>query len=400
MYKELKTIFHQSPDDAERIYSSRVSDASAVRVELTQEHTFFYLMVNDVYKKLLEAERLDRQIEAVASTLPDSAVNRYMQECLIDEIVLTNDIEGVVSTRQQIERALDALKRNDKRQRFQGIVDKYGLIASGESTPLENCEDLRVLYDDLVLEEVIRANAGNAPDGKLFRKEPVSVVDAAQRVIHTNAYSEAQIEDAVRFSLELLEERNEEPLILAAVFHFLFGFIHPFIDGNGRTNRFITGYFISRRFSRFAGMRLSFSIKENIRAYYKAFQHVEHPLNRGDLTPFIISFLNIVVDGLKKTWDALSDKASAHLLAQETLDGLLYSKGLEGSRDVGNLLVEAGLFTESGVSADEIAEACKISTPTAYKNLNRLRELGILERRRIGRRALYKIPPESLHAND
>ena len=45
---------------------------------------------------------------------------------------------------------------------------------------------------------------------------------------------------------------------------FLFAYIHPFYDGNGRTNRFISSYVLSHSFSPIVGYRLSYSVKERI----------------------------------------------------------------------------------------------------------------------------------------
>ena len=57
----------------------------------------------DTYKKILAIERLDRKTEELASSLSPAAVNHYLSECMIDEIIITNDIEGVISTRKQVE---------------------------------------------------------------------------------------------------------------------------------------------------------------------------------------------------------------------------------------------------------------------------------------------------------
>lgn len=44
--------------------------------------------------------------------------------------------------------------------------------------------------------------------------------------------------DAMEIYFELLEE-EENPLVQAILGHHMFGFIHPYMDGNGRMARFI-----------------------------------------------------------------------------------------------------------------------------------------------------------------
>ena len=50
---------------------------------------------------------------------------------------------------------------------------------------------------------------------------------------------------------------------------------------------------------------MSYSVKERIEKYYKGFSLCEHPLNRGDLTPFVISFSELIVDAMENTLGSL-----------------------------------------------------------------------------------------------
>lgn len=73
------------------------------------------------------------------------------------------------------------------------------------------------------------------------------------------------------WALMILADEAIPALVRVSVFHFLFAYIHPFYDGNGRTNRFISSYVLSRSFSPIVGYRLSYSV---IRAYRKILQRV------------------------------------------------------------------------------------------------------------------------------
>lgn len=86
-------------------------------------------------------------------------------------------------------------------------------------------------------------------------------------------------------ALSILSDAELPVLVRVSVFHFMFAYIHPFYDGNGRTNRFISSYALSHSFNPIVGYRLPYSVKERIEKYYKGFSLCEHPLNRGDLTP-------------------------------------------------------------------------------------------------------------------
>lgn len=396
MYQDLKRIFHTDPAKAESVYRRRLDDSSATIVGLRENEPFFYWGAPDIYRRILAIERLDRKTGELVSSLPPTAVNHYLSECMIDEIIITNDIEGVISTRKQVEAALDALQRNDKQRRFQGIVNKYQALATNAEMPLATCEDIRSLYDTLVLEEILADDPTKAPDGKLFRTETVRVVDAADRIIHENAFSESRIQTELARILQFYNDSSIEASVRAAVFHFAFAYIHPFYDGNGRTNRFVSSYLLTREVSRFAGLRLSFSVKENIRDYYKAFALAEHPLSRGDLTPFILTFLDLVIDAIQKTYESLQEKKALRerfknalterSVVSETLDVL----------EVGSALLDGTLFTARGLTAEQIAEEAHISTPTAHKRLKEFEQQNLSKRTRAGRRVYYQLDLSNL----
>ena len=108
----------------------------------------------------------------------------------------------------------------------------------------------------------------------------------------------------------ILADEAIPALVRVSVFHFLFAYVHHFYNGNGRTNRFISSYVLSRSFSPIVGYRLSYSVKERIEKYYKGFSICEHPLNKGDITPFVISFSGLVDDAMESMLDSLRVKQS------------------------------------------------------------------------------------------
>ena len=319
-----------------------------------------------------------------------------MMNCLIDEIVLTNDIEGVNSTRREISEILERLEKDDRTGRFRGIVEKYLALRSHEEVALGSCADVRRIYDDLVLDEVAAQNGKNVPDGRYFRLGPVSVLDAAQRPIHHGLEPEEKIIEAIESGLALLNNKDMEALVRVALFHFIFAYAHPFYDGNGRTNRFISSYVLAREFHPLVGYRLSFSIKEQIAKYYKAFSMCEHTLNRGDLTPFVILFSEIVVDAMESMRNSLVEKRNALSDAEEKMHLI---PGLKDGKEalvrdrlsIASLLIQAALFAEHGIPPKEIAQMSRVSMPTAYIRLKFFEEKGLVVKRHLGHSVFYKM---------
>ena len=129
-----------------------------------------------VYKKL-------SQINQLCASLPAAVYDFYARNCLIDEIIISNDIEGVRSTRKEILHLLDCSENNPKKKRFEGMVWKYVLLLDNHlyKISLQNSRDLRSLYDEIVLDEIAPSNY---PDGEIFRKDLAEVISGTQKVKH------------------------------------------------------------------------------------------------------------------------------------------------------------------------------------------------------------------------
>ncbi len=392
-YRDLRKLFHNPGTDEEAIFEERFSDSRTVHLEMSIKGSpAFVYMAPELYENAIAAARLDKEILKLELALPERALANYRNSCLIDEIVITNEIEGVHSTRREIGDVLERLEHNDRNGRFLGIVQKYALLQARPNIPLETCQDIRNLYDDLVLEEVRAADPGNVPDGRYFRSKETHVVNQAGIVVHNGIEPEREIIREMELALRLLNDDSVEPLVRIAVFHFLFGFIHPFYDGNGRTSRFISSYCISQHFEPLAGLNISYAIKENIEKYYKGFSICEHQLNRGDLTPFAISFTDIIVDAMRKLRDSLSERRIdfEHALA------LIESRVPEQSRHVAETLAAASLFTFDGVNIDGLSAEEGLSKQTLYKKLTPLQSNGLVTAEKIGRKLFYKLDLDRL----
>lgn len=386
-YKTLRTIFHISEEKAKTIYDQRFNSKDAIHFDFSVVGSqAFYVMDSEVYKLILAAERLDREITNLQKELPEIAIDQYKNKCLIDEIVLTNEIEGVHSSRQEIDDVLENLAKQDKRGRFQGIVEKYNALNKGGAIPLKTCQDIRNLYDELVLDEVVRENPKNRPDGEFFRKGITHVLDESGRPIHDGVEPESKIIELVEKALSILNDETVETIVRVSLFHFIFSYIHPFYDGNGRTNRFISSAVLASSFSPLPGLRLSFAIKEHIQKYYKAFSICEHTLNRGDLTPFVIMFAQIIVDAMESMRESLREKKQ-HL--DQAMDQILicfretHLDRIE--EDIAYILTQAALFSERGLSAKDLAAIKDVSVPTIYGKIKKLDEKGLIRRSKKGR---------------
>lgn len=105
------------------------------------------------------------------------------------------------------------------------------------------------------------------------------------------------VEDAMQDWLDYYNSDilNDHPFIKAALLHFVFEYIHPFCDGNGRAGRLLmVNYLAGQGYDVCKAVSFSRSIEKNRIAYDNAFSLAENSYT--DITPFIEYMMNIYAD--------------------------------------------------------------------------------------------------------
>ena len=127
------------------------------------------------------------------------------------------------------------------------------------------------------------------------------------------------------------------------------------------------------------GYRLSYTIKENIKDYYHAFSVCNDPLNRGELTPFLTMFLEIINESVLKLKDSLQQ---GQVRWDRCMNIVLNEMGVDDPKllQIYDLLIQASLFSEHGVSMETIRKHIEVGSLATAKS------------------RLEKIPPELLAA--
>lgn len=303
------------------------------------------------------------RLQKLFNLLPGAGIDQFLKSCMIEEIQSTNEIEGVRSTRQEIREAIFAQGKYNPDVRLWGIVNKYNKIINDENIKLKTCEDIRNLYDDFILDEIKRNNTSNIPDGNIFRKNSVDIVSGTQKTIHRGVYPESKIIEYMTKALQFLHDDSVSIFIRIAVFHYLFGYIHPFYDGNGRMSRFITSYFLSKNLHPTIALRLSVLIKQHKNDYYKLFENTNAQINCGDLTPFIIWSLEFIASTITSTYKLLFEKYELFSSLNQKLDEMLKNEDKTTKR-VYNILLQAAVFSDMGATSQEIVQTLKLSKRT------------------------------------
>lgn len=394
-YIVLSKLFYQNKDAYEQAYQQRFHSEYAVHLDFeVNGNPAFFVQTPEAYQMLTNILRMNTAVSNLCQALPGAAIHQFSRRCLIDEIVLTNSIEGVRSTRKEISDILDELGRKSKGKRFYGLVQKYNMLMTTEELPLDSCQDVREIYNELALAEVAQEEPENVPDGKLFRKGPVSVYSPSQKEIHKGLYPEERIIQAMEQALRFLTDDSCEILCRISVFHYLLEYIHPFYDGNGRLGRFICSYLLAQQLQPVTGYRISYTIKENIKDYYQAFTICNDPLNRGDLTPFLLMFLKIIEESVEKLMGSLQE---GFVRLNRNLQKIpeLVPQNDESLEKLYSLLIQAALFSEFGVPTEVILKHVNISRSTLKVKLDKIPSKLLVKEKR-GRVNYYALNVQEL----
>lgn len=396
-YKLLSSLFYQGKEVYEETYRKRIESESTYHFNLKiNKYNGFVVINHEILQNIEQVMRLDKRLFLQMNLVPPIALTQYTRRCLVDEIKMTNEIEGVNSSRREINEILNAKKEKNQHKRFYGLVKKYEMLLRDEKIKLSSCQDIRDLYNEFALKDVIEENTSNEPDGEIFRKDGVSVLGSNDRIIHEGLYPERKIIESMSESLNVLNDDSYDFLIRIAVFHYMFGYIHPFYDGNGRTSRFISSYLLSQKLEFLVACRLSCTIKENVQTYYKAFKIVNDEKNRGDLTSFVIVFLEILVKSIESLCESLEERKNKLEYYRRVAEKV--SEGDEKLFSVIFVLIQNTLFGDEGIGVEEIYQILKpnIGKSKIRDYISILKNKEILLVKKDGRKDLFDVDTEKL----
>lgn len=302
------------------------------------------------------------------NTVPPVVLYQFTRLSIVEEVKSTNDIEGVRSTKKEIREIIE--KKGTHYHRLQSVVHQYLELLGEEEIKFDTCQDIRNFYDDFTHQEITQENPQNRLDGSLFRKEPVQIEAATGKTIHQGLYPESRIIEALDQALRILHSEEYPLLIRLALFHYFFVYIHPFYDGNGRTDRFITSYFLSRQFHRLLAVRLSIYIKRNKGRYYHMLEEADSERNRGDMTPFVMGFLEILIGSTEDTIGVLSRKNEQMRKYESRIDAFQLKDKL--LKEIYITLLQAALFYGEGISMADLMKVTGKNRGTIQKRIDEI----------------------------
>lgn len=360
-YRKLTSIYYENKSIYDEKYTNRINGEETVILPLDiNGNRAFYVHNSQVAVMLDNINMLVSDINILARALPNIAIRFLQDKFLIEEINTTYTMEGVHSSKREVS---EALKSDNKQVRFYNMVMKYKKMFENVQIDLSSPEKLRKLYDEIIIDEI---DTSDYPDGELFRKNDVYVQDNRPdgRTKHTGVKPpEENITLALEKALSVLNSADMPYLVKIAILHYYIGYIHPFYDGNGRLDRYISSCLIARYVNPYVSMRISNTIKSQKNRYDNLFDECNNKISKGDLTPFVIGFVDIVQKTAGEILVILTElESKLSTMRSKTIDNDDFVKKYDLKKideDLINLFIQNDLFAEAGLLQKEILEIMK-----------------------------------------
>ncbi|MES2386388.1 MAG: Fic family protein [Bacteroidota bacterium] len=311
-------------------------------------------------------------IMASNTVMPEREKQKFLISSIMEEAISSSQMEGASTTRQ---RAKEILRKEikPKSKSDMMIVNNYVTIKHIAENRSQNLSPENLLHIHRLISSGTLEN--EADEGKFREADDVYVINYQNsEIVHTPPPA-SEIPGLVA---ELCHFFNNDstpfihPIIKAITIHFLIGWIHPFVDGNGRTARALfywymlkKGYWLTEYIS------VSRIIQGTKVQYEKAYLHTERDDN--DLSYFITYNLQ----AMRKAFEALSI-----YIARKQRERMVAADFLRIPNINERQAELLGLFLDTPETVLTVKEAenrLRVSNVTARQDLKSLLDLGLID---------------------
>lgn len=373
-YLELSKLYYQKANIEEElnkrlenpcVYKTSLYISPILRGErVSEEVELFFLPIKNVLMLQDEIIQNSRDILNLSNELPEVALNYCIREIMVNEIIKSNGIEGVHTTKKDVYDSMDS----NKKYRFSGIIKKYKQITENKIEKINSAEEIRKIYDEVFSEEIM-INPENQLDGKLFRKGLVYVTDSSMKNVHLGDSNEELILKHIQNLIIFMNKKDINFLLKACITHYYFEYIHPFYDGNGRFGRLIFSMYLARKLDVFTGLSLSYAIFSEKEKYSKLFLNTSNSKNFGEITFFLIGMLELIKKGQESIMKMLEDKIEKLNFSRNYLNNLNLS---DLEKDIMFVYIQNHIFSNSDLEDKELCKIINMSRPTLKNNIEQL----------------------------
>lgn len=335
-------------------------------------------MSNELIAKLVDANRRLATLDGLSSRIPnmDLFVSMYVRK----EALLSSQIEG---TQCILDDILSPFAEENTNLNVSDVVNyiRAEEFAIDRLQTLPLCNRL-IKETHAILMEGVRGQEKNPGE---FRYSQ-NWIGGQGSTLRNARYIPPNPEDMVNAMSDLEKYMNGEdsldPLIQAALIHYQFETIHPFLDGNGRVGRLlITLFLMEKKILSAPSLYISYFLKMNRVEYYDRMTQVR---KTGDYEQWVLFFLQALSDSAEDAIQTIDRLTEIHNRNVQKFNSMTKRQQTNAI----NFLIY--LEKNPIIDIQKTATALNLSYNTVAKNVVSFVDNGILQQtEKSGRAKIY-----------
>ena len=322
-------------------------------------------ITEDLISLLIKANSRLAVLESVATRIPN--VELFVSMYVRKEALMSSQIEGTQAT---LEDVLDPLIEANTNRNVADVVNyiKATEFAVRRLKKLPLCNRL-IKETHEILMTGVRGQEKNPGE---FRRSQ-NWIGGQGSTLKNARYIPPSPEDMVEAMSDLEKYINVEDeidtLIRAALIHYQFETIHPFLDGNGRIGRLlITLFLMEQQVLSTPALYISYFLKKNRIEYYDRMTEVR---TKGNYEQWVKFFLQALIESAEDAIAAIDELVALHDANADKISRM-------GRSSKNAMLVFHYLETNPIIEIGKTAETLGITFNTTSSAVNRLVDADVL----------------------
>lgn len=308
------------------------------------------------------------------AVIPSDSKEQYLLSSLMEEAISSSQMEGAVTTRKVAKEMLrkSISPRSRSEQMIFNNYHSIRFIVENKNEPLT--PELLLKIHSLMTHKTLE----NPKEEGRWRDNDSIVVENSitHEVVHTPP-SFSEIPSFIESLCEFFNNENERifihPIIRAVIIHFMIAYVHPFVDGNGRTARALFyWYMLKKGYWMTEYLSISRIIYRSKARYEKAYLYAEADGN--DIGYFVSYHLRVLELAFKELQLYIEKKISQK---QKASDFLRLGNINERQAAILSLLSDNPKMI---LTIKELQNRFAVSHPTVKSDVDALVERGFIEK--------------------
>jgi len=293
---------------------NRTSQRERTPVKAIDGGYFTFMITKSMYHDIstIDSNTSSGILGSQSHKLNASERNQLLVSSLTEEAIASSQIEGA-NTSRKVAKEMLLSQRKARTRSEQMIINNYQVMQR-----LMDWKDSDLSVDMLldIQKTVTEGTLDDEKDSGRLRidSDEIKVMNPVTGEVAFTPPSEEMMRSELQRLItyaNTLEAHDEfiHSVVKACVLHFWLAYLHPFVDGNGRTARAIFYWFmLKRNYLAFQYLSVSRAIKKSKAQYDAVFVYTEKDDN--DLSYFLAYNLRIVVRSINEFIQYYNDKTA------------------------------------------------------------------------------------------